>query len=425
MKENKSIVRFVRESPMNPRFFYADMELPAAQIQIRDALHKARWIEGEADYKEIYFTDCPLLPELVDIQISEADIREINFFAKRLEMLTKKELIAMKAIVGQNLKNGKYRDGISAKELINQTYGLDHVMVASNVSNDEFLGQFVIENELQEDVASVPDNALYLLDKERIGRLQRYIDEGVFIDGCYVAAGDYELPKRYDGEHLPDTEEMMDAVFRLEVGNVFVDDSEKAQKGVLWIELPIDNEEIKEMKKEYFNGHSIEECVYFGFETAIPMIDKEMFGDMSNFQILNSIAQRYFCMDEEDKIKYKAVMESENVTDIREAFDIAENISQYELAYYCADEAEFFMEHLLHHIDTDYDSNWFANLLVKRGGAKLLERLNAKCTNYGVVSARGISLYSPVTVDEMKEKTDEDFIQEEEEEIQNLGGMQL
>ena len=57
----------------------------------------------------------------------------------------------------------------------------------------------MIENDLHDDVASIPENALYLLDKRRLGQLQRGVDNGIFIDDSYVVAGSYERPEIYDG----------------------------------------------------------------------------------------------------------------------------------------------------------------------------------------------------------------------------------
>ena len=82
-----------------------------------------------------------------------------------------------------------------------KTYGLDSVMVASNIHNDEQLGQFIIENDLHPDVAAIPDDSLYLLDKRRIGELQRKNEGGVLIEGFYVVTGDYEIPEVYDGKN--------------------------------------------------------------------------------------------------------------------------------------------------------------------------------------------------------------------------------
>ena len=91
-------------------------------------------------------------------------------------------------------------------DLINMTYGLDSVMIASNVGTDRQLGQFVIDNELNEDVNAIPETSLYLLDLERIGKLQRDVDGGVFVGNCYVVAGAFEMPHVYDGIHLPGAE---------------------------------------------------------------------------------------------------------------------------------------------------------------------------------------------------------------------------
>ena len=95
---------------------------------------------------------------------------------------------------------------VSMTDLINMTYGLDSVMIASNVGNDRQLGQFVIDNELNEDVNAIPETSLYLLDLERIGKLQRDVDGGVFVGNCYVVAGAFEMPHVYDGVHLPGVE---------------------------------------------------------------------------------------------------------------------------------------------------------------------------------------------------------------------------
>lgn len=422
---NKTMVELVRENPNDVGFIYAGIELPVSKLQEQDALHRARWISEESGgYRELYFSNCPKLPELVNMVIDNASLKEADFFVKRLEQLPLEELIVLNAIVGRNLEEGKYKDGVSMKELINQTYGLDAVMIASDVGNDEALGQFVIENELHEDVASIPENALYLLDKAQIGKLQRENEGGIFYNGFYVVAGEYELKEIYDGEHLPDMEEPSQAVFRLEIGKAPYNDTQDATSDILWIELPTDYEKLQESIKEKF-GVSAEECVYYGFDTAIPMVNEDVFTDMKDLSILNNIANRYFCMHEEDKIKFKAVLEAEQTGDIKGVLDAAVNVSEYELAYFCSDESEFFREHLLHFMDKQYDPNWLANLLVQTEGIELMKRLNAKCTDYGVISARGVSLYTPVTVDEQKNVTEEAKQSEETEETQEIGGMSL
>lgn len=424
LNRNKSIVELVRENPTNHSFFYTELELPATYSQMEDALQKARWTNENGVYKAIHFINCPFVPDLVDIVINDATIMEMNFVAKRLEKLPQDELIVLNGIIRKNLETGKYKYGLSMKELINQTYGLDSVMIASYVDNDEKLGEFVIENGLHQDIASIPDNALYLLDKKQVGKLQRENDGGIFMEGYYIVAGSYELPEIYDGKHLPEIEEISDAVFRLEVCNR---PTEFPQKDTVWIELPSEYERLQKFIKECFHGSKAEDCIYYGFESAIPMIDEGVFEDMKDLEVLNNIAMHYKEMPEMERIKYKAVLEAEPTTNIKMVLDVAEHISEYELAYECSDPTEFFMSHLMHHMDNRYDSKWIANLLVENEGSLLLERLHAKCTGYGIISARGGSLYSLVSYEESEEAMHEEIASEEEleENAQCLGGMPL
>ena len=79
--------------------------------------------------------------------------------------LNEEERLVLQAVAPRVILDHSEGELVSMKDLINMTYGLDAVMIASNVGSDEQLGQFVIENDLHEDVASVPEQALYLLDK--------------------------------------------------------------------------------------------------------------------------------------------------------------------------------------------------------------------------------------------------------------------
>ena len=103
----------------------------------------------------------------------------------------------LQAVIDRIIPENYEGELISIKDLINTTYGLDEIMIAASVGNDEQLGEFVIENDMHEDVSSVPDNALYLLDKKQIGKLQRENESGVFVNGFYVVAGEYELTEIY------------------------------------------------------------------------------------------------------------------------------------------------------------------------------------------------------------------------------------
>lgn len=183
---------------------YAELSLPASRGHIEKTLRSMGVACGQ--HTDISVLHAPLVPELQSMRFDTASLAEMNFLAKRLSELDDVELTVHRAIV-KSMYDGSYESEIiSLRDLINMTYGLGSVTVASNISSDEQLGQFVIENDLREDVALVPDGALHLLDRKKIGEMQRIGDDGVYVNGCYVVAGDYRTPDVYDGKNFPSEE---------------------------------------------------------------------------------------------------------------------------------------------------------------------------------------------------------------------------
>ena len=173
------------------------------------------------------------------------------------------------AIANKKISDGELEQSVDVKDLINLTYGLENVLIISAVKNDEELGQFVIENNLHPDVAAIPIESRYLLNKADIGRLQRENEGGVFVDDKYVETGDYKESEVYDGITLPEPEEKTDYVFRLKIAKAPKEDPEETVNTAEWIKLPIDKEQANAIARRH-GEERIEDCVYFDFESAIP-----------------------------------------------------------------------------------------------------------------------------------------------------------
>ena len=406
VKRNKqAIMQLVVDNPFNGDFYNTELELPATKAEIKDAMHRGRTVGRNPETFGLVITQCTALPDLASVDFDRPTIEELNFFVKRLEQLTEREQTALNRVFNQRMEEGAYRTGVPMKELINLTYGLDSVMIAPGVENDAQLGQFVIENDLNEDVSSIPENALYLLDKSRIGKLQREIEGGEYVDGNYIVTTAYELPEFYDGVHLPEllgqAEEEEDAVFRLEVAKEPEEEQARLPEDREWISLPVAKEKADSRIRERY-GESMENCVYYGFQSAIPQIDEEMFGTMQEFDLLNEIAERYSVMSDMEQITFKAVLEHERPENLAEAVEVMEHLPEYQLDYVSWDEADFFASHLLHHLDTEYDARWLHNFTFRKEDALLIEQLGAGVTGYGIVSARGESLYRLASYPESK-----------------------
>ncbi len=411
-------IEMVMEYPGQEQYYYADLELPAMEYEIRDALQRARDFGQMDGYQEVSVLNCDLLPALVGVRLDSPTLDELNFFAKRLDRLNEEEQLVLRAVTRRILPANPEGEIIGIKDLINCTYGLDQVMIASNVGSDEQLGQFVIDNDLHEDVASVPNNALYLLDRKQIGRLQRENEGGVFLDGFYVVAGDYEMPEIYDGKTLPYEKTENDWVFSLRLSKDAIDDPYDEQE---WVDLPLSDKQIEEIKR-INDGKDFSDMYCHAFLSTIPQIQSPIFSDMQEFYSLNTLARRMAEMFPDEQIKFKAALTAEQPHKITDAVDIAMHLDDYELSYYSDSAASFYKDYLRHFMDSRFDGAWLDTLLTQNEGERLLQRLGAAETPYGVISARGHSLYELVSYDEpeVKELSAQDMTDEKLDVIEVL-----
>lgn len=268
-----------------------------------------------------------------------------------------------------------------------------NVSVIHLARNDEDLGQFVIENDMHPDVAAIPFESRYLLNKSDIGRLQRESEGGVFVDNIYVIVDDYEETEVYDGITLPESAEKSDYVFRLKIAKAPKENSEETENTAEWINLPIDKEQANAIAREHGVGR-IENCVYFDFESAIPQISEENFGNMQDFDALNGVAEEYSKLQQLDRAKYKAILTAAGQFRMKDALDVIKHINEYEFAPEYEYPEDYFKEYLKMYLNPRFDSAWLDTLLLRNEGGELQERLGAMHTRYGLISARNCSLYT-------------------------------
>ena len=349
--------------------------------------------------REYSIYNCEIVPQLNEIRLDSASLDELNFFAKRLISLNEDERNIIKGIATKVIPIDE-DEIVSIRDLINMTYGTGIVSVVSNVTNDEQLGEFVIENELQDEIALVPEGASHLLDKEKIGRIQRAADGGVYVGNLYVCADHFEMPKVYDGISLPKVEPEPWFAFRLLVAEPPQGD-ESNEEAAEWISLPMTLKAMREFATRH-NVDSITDCVYYGFESSIPQITSDCLPSMDDIKTLNDIAKRMAEMSPEDQVKFKAALVAERPygLTLADMDNIAANLDKYEMTTVSDNAGAFFKEYLLHHLDTRFDPEWLDTLVSFREGNKLLERLGACVTDYGIISASGRTLFQLLPYDQ-------------------------
>ena len=401
---NKKIMRLElsAENPVHGGYYYAELLLPAADYEIKDAMQRTRAV-GRENTVEVSILECDILPELQDIRMDTFGIDELNFFAKRLSSLSNEELPVFYAVTEQIFGDADENENpVSIKDLINCTYGLDTVPVAHNVSNLAELGRFAFENELLSDLEGIPESAVPFLNAEQIGRVQQKNDNGVFEGRLYIPTVHYDRPEIYDGKSLPE-EETENSVFLLKVG-AYPKHSFSAGTPALYdLRLPADSDELFNVTDKC-GEPEINLCFCYEFYSSIPQITSDMFDSMEEIDELNTLAQRIAAMSESEQAKFKAVLNAEDTATLKGALDIAQNLWRYEFTAEPDTADAFFKKYILENTSTEFDSRWLENLLPRNEADKLLGRIGAAVTDYGVISARNGHLFKPVPYDESETK---------------------
>lgn len=413
MTYNRKIMRLElsAEKALNGGYYYAELLLPATDYEVKDAMQRTRAV-GRENTVEVSILECDILPELQDIRLDTFSLDELNFFAKRLASLPDEELPVFYAVTDEVFRAADNDGLVSIKDLINCTYGLDTVPIASGISGPEALGRFAIENGLLSDIDDIPESAIPFLNAEQIGRVQQKNDKGVFAGNYYIPTVHYERPEVYDGVTLPE-EEPENAAFLLKVGaypkSTFSDEDPALHD----LCLPADSNELFNVTDKC-GEPEINLCFCYEFYSSIPQITSDMFDSMEEIDELNTLAQRIAAMSESEQAKFKAVLNAEDTATLKGALDIAQNLWRYEFAAEPDTADAFFKNHVAENADTRFDNRWLGGLFARNDGERLLGRLGATLTDYGVISARNGHLFKPVPYDEPEvKKIEEQALTEE------------
>ena len=412
MNYNRKIMRLElsAENPVHGGYYYAELLLPAADYEIKDAMQRTRAV-GRENTVEVSILECDILPEMQDIRLDTFSLDELNFLAKRLASLPDEELPMFYAVTEQ-IFNDADENPVSIKDLINCTYGLDTVPVAHNVSNLAELGRFAFENELLSDLEGIPESAVPFLNAEQIGRVQQKNDKGIFEGNLYIPTVHYDRPEVYDGKSLPE-EEAENSVFLLKVGSYPKHSFSAGTPALYDLRLPANSDKLFNITRAC-GEPEINLCFCYEFYSSVPQITSDMFESMEEIDELNSLAQRITRMSEAEQVKFKAILDAENTASIQDALNVAQNLWRYEFTAEPDTADAFFKKYILENTSTEFDSKWLENLLPRNEADKLLGRIGATLTDYGVISARNGHLFKPVPYDEPEVKKIEEQAMTEE-----------
>ena len=330
------------DSELNHKTYHAELSLPATDAEIEDAMHQLRCMGIGAPEITVH---TEVIPELIRSNVT-GSLSEYNAFAIRMNLLSE-EFTAMCTVINDMLS--VTISGITMADLINMTYSPDAISVISNVRNDTELGQYVIEHDLNEDVSAVPEASRYLLDAEKIGKLQREVDRGWFDGSNYYVMHEIWRSDVYDGETLPDELQPEKTPFE-----ILADGR---------ISSPI------------FPLNQIR-CRYFEGKTE-----------------LREIEQRWNQMSPVQRMTLKAILAAEKPSSLKDAQFLTDHLYRFQVSVSVDHDEDFAKLFLQYHLPFLTDDEFFDRLSLYEFGTEVMKRMNVTVTDYGAVSEYGGTLY--------------------------------
>lgn len=299
-------------------FLNARLELPASRMEIADALQRVK--SEEADDYDITFSSSSVVFELPE----DCFLDELNYLAARLSRMDDYEIGYMQAFI-------QFEESPpDMQRLINMTFNPAY-LEAVYAGNWATVGQNYIDGEYT-DLTGLPDEIYNLLDAEKVGRYIAEKEGGKLCkNGWYVFPSGKAFEEVYDGVILPPVMNLLDEdeyVFKLLLAPPPESDPAEVEDLAVWITLPGDEEEIDRIAKQMQQA-GIEDCVYLEMKTAIPQIDKDVFGDMADFDVLHDIARQYAALDTDEQIHCKAALKLSDPRTLSGVKTVLDHLSEY------------------------------------------------------------------------------------------------
>lgn len=392
----------------------AFISIPAFKSEYENALHKIRAEDG--DKLEVYLYPYPLIPHWDAIRLSnETTIEELNYFAQRLSELNEEQVLALNGIIAYRQPRRYYENGISGRELIALTYGLDDINIVHKVWNDKSFGQKIIAERQYDYMLNMTEKELNSLDPCEIARETREKEEGTYLVNMYVPTKKYKPQEiDYSGAMCKCNKDHYIGVMKLLMSRTKQEALSSETENKFWITVPASRTECERIAR-LVGRETIDDCWVSDVISALPGIDVTMFSKRDKFEYINKLALAYLGMEKMDKIKLKAIIQRECPTNSKQALLLIDDMPLYELEYYIDDEGIYGTEYMRRMLPDNFDIDAFDRRGFSYVGKILMEKLNIFKSDYGIISQKGHSLYEGI----YKEQS-----HEEKEEIE-MGGMQM
>lgn len=370
------VVVYADDLVKKQEYWGAELSLPVGKEEIEDALQRARVSEHGSYHLE--YLDWP---EFLGKRLSEyCTLEEINMLAYCISQMNSQQLEIYEGAVEllwEKMLEERWPLWMTEKSLINLSYNLDCYDFYPGILCDANLGEVCIEGGKLELIDSLPDDAIRLLDLEKVGRYLREKDGGTYTSKGYVLRNTEEFQEVFDGRNLPEMPPELQGTISLQLVN-----SLYPEAASVWLALPAKQDEMRRVL-ESLKAESFDDCAIVG--SRGPALTFPLAGD-EDIEKLNLLAERIKSFsDSRMREKYRAVMELERCIDLDLALDITANLNCYDFdpeLYSLASYAEY----LLKRSGADTQDPAFSSFDFQGYGERKMKEMGYVSTVYGLIS---------------------------------------
>lgn len=357
----------------------AIVKLPATWAELQDALDKLRITDDKGICKvDVWDSQPECMEQMIP---KDANLFELNHLAERLAKLDDFEMCAFEGLMTMDAVRTDYAT-IPVERLINMTYSLADCQIAYEAHDDEALGKFYAENDFIPELETLSEKVFPWLDYEKIGQEMRIAEGGVFTSSGYVVHSG-EMSSEYSRDKLRKPEKP-DYVFKLEIAALPSSD-EPNDKHTADLKLPATTDDIRAALSKA-GGESLQECVFYGFDSIMPRITGELFADMENFDVLNELAEQVRTLEQRGGLTtFKAMISVPTVEiALEDALDLSYQTDGFSLRREVCSPDDY-ARSALTKLGLPLGDELCEAANLYRCGQKLLERDNAIVTDYGAL----------------------------------------
>lgn len=307
---------------------YAELSLPAAPYEMRDAMDKLRLPENESLYWEI--TEYHAFEKLSSILNEDCGLYELDTLARRLSELDERQCTAFAGLLQmEQAKSGL----IPISRLIDLAYSTECCHVVDDVLNDSRLGRFCADSGFVPGAEDLSDDLFDLLDFERIGREHRQREGGVIVERTAEHAGGYverhsPLVEAYKTLDL--TPKAPDYTILLEVSKGSFDDPGYDSEKTVQLKLPASPETL-DAALTALNIWDWREAGWHCLDCKVPSL-MDAVSDKDSIHEINDLAQRLADMEPKTLTTCKALLSAMDCKTIRQAELLMDTLDQYLLS---------------------------------------------------------------------------------------------